>query len=141
MKAYDLAVTTIQRSYQLEVQLNFHKANVLVAYNEEGGVVGYGVLQSLATGPQIGPIYADSQSVGKKLFSSLLAKIPTNAGSKLCIISPDCSREIVLKWAYDFGLTVEEEDTVVCQRMYSKNTIPFKFEKIFATWGFQNNIV
>ncbi len=139
--AYDSNVTTMQRHLNLEAQLNFHKSNTLVAYDEEDAVIGYGVLQSLSTGPAIGPIYADDQTVGKMLFSSLLSKIPVDTNDKFCLLSPECSREIVLKWAHDFGLKWKDEDTFVVQRMYSKNTIPFKFDKIFANWGLQNSII
>ncbi len=138
---YDQGVTGMQRAFNLDVQLNYFKANSVLALDKDGSIVGYGVLQSLVTGPEIGPIYADSQSIGKKLFASLLYKILANASGMLCVITPDCNRALMLEWVRDFGLKLEEKETAACQRMYSKRVLPFNFDKIFATWGFQNNII
>jgi GNAT superfamily N-acetyltransferase len=103
-----------------------HKA---LAYFDDGNLRGYGVIRACRQGHKVGPLFADTPSIAKRLLESLVANA---AAREIFLDVPEPNAEAV-KLAKSFGLSPVFETA----RMYRGTGPALPLDKIFGITTFE----
>ncbi len=136
---YDKKITTLKRTTKLGAYLSSHIAEICVVFDKQRQIVGYGGIQQIPGATLLAPLYADNEEVGKALFSYLCKNIPDSA-EFISISCPEVRRPEVVKWINDNKMVIDETKTLITNRLYTKQIIPFELDKIYSTWGLLHTI-
>jgi len=128
LAAYDARVSGIQRPDFMRGWLT-QPGGKGFALLQDGGLSGYGFLRPCRSGYKIGPLYAESPAVARRLLGSLLS---TNPGQPVSLDVPEpntAALRIVdeLGWTQSFG----------CARMVNGTPIAFPVAEVFGVTSFE----
>lgn len=100
-----------------------------LAIVEEGRLAGFGALRPALTGFKFGPVLADSPAIGRRLISSLCARV---AGAQVQLDIPE-PNPAGLAIARDHGLS----ESFGCARMYCGPDPGLPLDRIFGLASFE----
>ncbi|PRD33038.1 UNVERIFIED_CONTAM: hypothetical protein NCL1_18632 [Trichonephila clavipes] len=95
---------------------------------EDGEVCGYGnIKKNIKGGTTVGPLYADSADIAEKILFELIKAFPSSEKGKMIIMLMDCN-ESAMKLMNRIGFNDGED----IARLYRKEEVPVKYDKIFS---------
>ncbi len=97
---------------------------------EGSEVTGYGVLRKCHKGYKIGPLFADSKSIAKNLFDSLISQVPK--GTEVFFDTPEVNKEAV-----EIAKFYEMEKVFETGRIYTKKEPDVPMNKVFGVTTFE----
>jgi hypothetical protein len=128
LAAYDARVSGIQRPDFMRAWLT-QPGGKGFALRQDGGLAGYGFLRLCRSGCKIGPLYAASPAIARRLLVSLLSTIP---GQPVSLDVPEPNTAALrmmdeLGWTQSFG----------CARMVNGTPIAFPVAEVFGVTSFE----
>ena len=122
---YDSKLHTIPRRDFLKCWV---KEDITTTYcaMENGNIKGYGCLQPIEGGHyMIGPVYADTPDIAKRLFTKLFLSVPD--GKQVAFDIPT-DNSLAMGIAKEHGMTLQ----LKLFRMYNKEVIEFDLDRVYA---------
>jgi GNAT superfamily N-acetyltransferase len=121
---FDSKFFPTQRRKFLKAWLNQKGATALLAKDDNGKLIGYGVVRKCYQGNRIGPLFAETSQTAKRLFDSLAASV---AGQEIFIDVPTVNAA-----ALQLALSNGMKPVFTTARMYTKQAPNLPLEKIYG---------
>lgn len=97
---------------------------------QDGKIAGYSVIRTCRTGYKIGPLFADSQHLAKKLFQASCNYV--EPGTKIYLDTPEVN-QAAIHLAESYGM----KKVFGTARMYSRNEPDIDLKKVFGVTTFE----
>ena len=124
---YDTKMHVIPRVDCMKHWINPLFTNIFIARSTAtNDVIGYGCIQPMEGGHyHLGPVFADSPEVGKRLMTTLFSNVPDG---KLVGMDAPVGNQVSMDFAKNFGWSPE----LTLRRMYTKKVVKLDLDKVFT---------